>query len=101
MNSVKEEERSVRELWMKRIEDGEKHPGGVRGFCMDTQITAARFYYWRNKLKPKAQSAPAEPAVENFIVAEIAEPCERPKPSLPDPKWLAAFAVELIRGLSR
>ena len=100
MDSRKEEEQSVRELWIQRIEDGENHPGGVRGFCADAQIATSRFYYWRNKLKPKAEPVPAVASSGAFCFAEVDDVTERTKPSLPDPKWLAAFAVELIRGLS-
>ena len=100
MDGRKEEEQLVRELWMKRIEDGESHPGGVRAYCLESQIVLARFYYWRKKLKPKVDSSPVECPAENFILAEVEARQEPAKPSLPDPKWLAVFAVELIRGLS-
>ena len=100
MDSKKEEERSVLELWQKRIEDGENHPAGTRGYCTETKIATSRFYYWRNKLKPKPKVEPAltETLGESFTLAEITEPGEQVK-RLPDPRWLAAFAVEMIRGL--
>jgi hypothetical protein len=87
-------------IWKKRIEAAYAHAGGVGAYCRDNNLNVSTFQYWREKLVPRkiVSEKSAEVRPSPFVEVCVESPAGQVG-SLPDPRWLAAFASELIRGL--
>ena len=87
-------------IWKKRIEAAYAHAGGVGAYCRDNNLNVSTFQYWREKLVPKKIVSENPAVVRPSPFVEVClESTAGQVGSLPDPRWLAAFASELIRGL--
>jgi len=84
---------SKKEIWKRRLAESYQHRGGISAYCRDNGLSIATFNYWRKKFQtqhlPKALTPFAAVRMETALKVD----------ELPDPKWLASFAAELIRGL--
>ena len=88
------------DLWKAHVEACERHAKGARAYCREKQIDCGTFYYWRRKLRLEETRRTRSAVVTSFV--PVAIECEQKQfQELPDARWLADFAVELIRGLSR
>lgn len=86
------------DFWKNHITIGNRHPKGVRDYCRENHINHAQFYYWRSKLLVENKLPISKLTKSRFVPATI-EPTLVKVRELPDARWLASFAVELIRGL--
>ena len=88
------------DLWKAHVDACDRHPKGARAYCREKQIDCGMFYYWRRKLRLEETRRTRSAVLTNFVPVAI-EREQRQFQNLPDALWLADFAVELIRGLSR
>ena len=83
-----------REYWVTKVREAQSFSGSVKAFCEQQGISLATFGYWKAKLKSQPLTRMSvQPSP--FVRVEI----ERPKSTLPDPKWVAEILVHLSRGL--
>jgi hypothetical protein len=93
------------EFWKNHIGSWRKSPLDLRTYCREHGISHHTFYYWRKKLNSKLPvvrkpTEPASKAAALFVPMEVSTALASHKErSLPDPKWLAEFAVYVLRGL--
>ena len=92
-----------KEYWQKVIQD-QSHSGlSIAEFCRVNHHKLHVFQYYRNRFNKKAAIGTVKKEVKAlspkaFIPVHMEEDAPLSR-SLPDPKWLALFAVHLIRGL--
>lgn len=86
------ERRFTKEEWAKHVEAGEEHPGGIKCYCREQNLSNSTFHYWRHKLKAAKRQAPKA----TFARVEVVKAA--PRKLLPDPSWLAAFLLAYSGG---
>lgn len=86
-------EKSKQEIWWQRVLESREYAGGVAAYCEKQGLNKSTLFYWRKKLGERKGVEKHSP----FVPVELESKAE---PRLPDAKWLASFASELIRGLS-
>ena len=95
---MKESKQTKYEFWKPHVAAASRHPKGIRAYCQENQIDHTQFYYWKNKVLIGNIHPTRRLAKSSFIPITI-EPKFTSVRELPDARWLAHFAVELIRGL--
>lgn len=83
---------TTQEYWRRHVDAVESSGKSIGAYCLEHNLSTQSLYQWRRKLRQRRYLQMANP----FTRAELVSP---PRPPLPDPKWLASFAIELIRGL--
>lgn len=102
-------------FWQRHVTASALFDGSVKRYCERERISHSSFYQWRRNLKfkpssskwssPRAPSMVGRPTLP-FAAVEIVQAASRRPPqetlsSLPDPRWVAAFVLELHQGLRR
>ena len=81
--------------WSGHLSKAAESRLGATKYCRLNGLSLATFNYWKNRL---GQSGPRALKISPaFVTLEV----EKPEKTLPDPKWLAAFTTELVRGFFR
>lgn len=81
--------------WRSHLSKSRESSLGATKYCRLNGLNLATFNYWKNK---RVHEGPGPLKVSPAFVTLEVEKVER---ALPDPKWLAEFTVELVRGFFR
>ncbi len=80
-------------FWRGHLAMAAKSSGSVESYCRTNGLAIHNYYYWRKRLGRLSQSEPKNSnALSPFVQVEV----ESPRPSLPDPRWLAELIQALI-----
>ena len=88
----------VRERWRAIIQEAEGHPVSVSAYCRENGISAANLYVMRGKLRKEKQQQGTKSVSKKVSPFSRLEVLDARNESMPDPKWVAAFLREFIKG---
>lgn len=99
MNQSERKQKKI-EYWRSHIEQASRSGLDAVSYCTRQGIAKQTFYKWRHKLglTSKCRQLQVVHKPSPFVSVAI-KPVAQSSSDLPDPRWLANFAMELIRGL--
>lgn len=97
-------------MWRAHVEAVTKSGANVPAYCVSNGLTASAFYTWKKRFeRQEILPSVSQPVIE-FIPVKVSEgqPVQLPNrvihsrkatsSPLSDPKWVAEFTKELMRG---
>jgi len=90
---VKSSRENLREVWRQRVAESRNCAEGVAEYCKQSGIKRSTLGYWDAQFRSKSIGRPRK--ISDFVPVSVVNETT----DLPDPKWLAQFAAELIRGI--
>lgn len=88
----------VRERWIKIIQEAESHPVSVSAYCRENGISSANLYVMRGKLRKEKQKQDVKSVSKKVSPFSRVEVLDARKPSILDPRWVAEFLREFLKG---
>ena len=86
-------------FWREQLNLIENYPGTTAEFCRSKGLPIYTCHYWRKKIATQQRPMAHSAVVQNpFIQVEVQKRAEPVASSLPDPRWLAEFLIQLNRG---